>query len=514
MKAGWAAVCGMTVLLLLGALAGTWVAAPGPTERVSVASSGAQANGLSDHPSVSADGRFVAFEGANASNLVPNDTNGVADVFVRDRQLGTTERVSVDSAGGQSNNGSAFAAISADGRFVAFQSIASNLVPGDTNNQIDVFVHDRQTGTTTRASVKSDGNQVGGGGGVPAISADGRYVAFMSPDPGFVAGDTNGTWDIFVHDQQTGTTTRASVNSAGTGANDISTSPALSGDGRFVAFVSAASNLVGNDTNGVPDMFVRDQQTGVTERVSVNSSGAEGNGPSGAVGADHHSYLSAAGRFVAFSSKASNLVAGDTNSAADVFVRDRQLGTTERVSVDSAGSQSNGDSFFPALSADGRFVTFGSVASNLVAGDNNGVADVFVHDRRTGITSRVSVASDGTEGNGPSAQGDGGFEPPAISGDGRVVGFASFASNLVAGDTNATADTFVDVVGRMCTIGDVDGDGTVSSIDAALVLQYGAGLLGSLPCQSSADVNGDGHIDAIDAVLILQFSAGLLPHFV
>ncbi len=374
MKAGWAAICGMAVLLLLGALAGTGLAAPGPTERVSVASSGAQANGLSDHPTLSADGRFVAFEGANASNLVPNDTNGVADVFVRDRKLGTTERVSVDSAGGQSNNGSAFAAISADGRFVAFQSVASNLVPGDTNNQIDVFVHDRQTGTTTRVSVKSDGSQVGVGGGAPAISADGRYVAFMSPDPGFVPGDTNGTWDIFVHDQQTGATTRASVDSAGNGANDISTSPALNADGRFVGFVSSASNLVANDTNGVPDVFVHDQQTGVTERVSVSSSGVEANGPSGVIGADHHSYLSADGRYVAFSSKASNLVPGDSNGAADIFVRDRQPGVTERVSVDSSGGQSNGDSFFPEISADGRFVTFGSVASNLVAGDTNGVA--------------------------------------------------------------------------------------------------------------------------------------------
>lgn len=287
MKAGWAVVCGMAVPTLLGALAGTGIAAPAPTERVSVDSSGAQANGLSDHPTISADGRFVAFEGANASNLVPSDTNGVADVFVRDRQLGTTERVSVDSAGGQSNSGSAFAAISADGRFVAFQSVASNLVPGDTNSQIDVFVHDRQTGATTRESVKSDGSQVGTGGGAPAISADGRYVAFMSPDPGFVAGDTNGTWDVFVHDQQTGTTSRASVDSAENGANDISTSPALNADGRFAGFVSAASNLVANDTNGVADVFVHDQQTGVTERVSASSSGGEGNAPSGAVGADH-----------------------------------------------------------------------------------------------------------------------------------------------------------------------------------------------------------------------------------
>ncbi|MFQ5723931.1 MAG: TolB family protein [Terriglobia bacterium] len=448
----------------------------GAITRVSVDSSGAQANGLSDRPSLSADGRYVAFEGANASNLVPGDTNGVADVFVHDRQTGIIVRVSVDSAGAQSNNGSAFASLSADGRLVAFQSIATNLVPGDTNGQIDVFVHDRDADgdgvfdepgaiTTTRVSVDSSGAQVSIGGGAPSLSADGRYVAFMSPASDLVPGDTNGTWDVFVHDRQTGATTRVSVDSSGAEGNSLSTSPALSADGRFVAFASAASNLVAGDTNGAIDVFVHDRDAdgdGVfdepgaitTTRVSVDSGGAQGNNNSGVLGSDEDRFISADGRFVAFVSAASNLVPGDTNGFTDVFVHDRQTGITTRVSVDSGGVQANAASFSPQINPDGRFVVFGSLASNLVTGDTNGFADVFVHDRDAdgdgvfdepgGIsTTRVSVSNSCEQGNDHSAQGDAGFEPPALSADGRFVAFASFASNLVASDTNGFWDIFV-----------------------------------------------------------------------
>jgi Tol biopolymer transport system component len=472
----------------LGLLTGAGLAAPGLTERVSVSTSGAQANGLSDRPTLSADGRFVAFEGANASNLVPNDTNNVADVFVRDRQLGSTERISVDSAGVESNNGSAFAAVSADGRFVAFQSIATNLVPSDTNNQIDVFVHDRQTDVTSRVSVTSDGSQATIGGGAPAISADGRYVAFLSNGHDLIAGDTNGTVDIFVHDRQTGTTTRVSVDSAGGQGNGQSIAPALSSDGGFVAFVSEASNLVAGDTNGVADVFVHDLQTGAASRVSLATGGGQGNGLSGSAGADHDGYLSADGRFVAFSSAAANLVAGDTNGFADVFVHDRQTGVTSRVSVVTGGGQSNGESFFPTISGDGRFVAFGSLASNLVTGDTNGVADVFVNDRQTGATSRVSVDSGDVQGNGHSPQGDGGFEPPAISSDGSLVAFGSFASNLVPGDTNGTWDIFAHQlaggVGGMAQLPDVSGSPLKrpggSGANAGVLVGVAAGVVAAL----------------------------------
>jgi len=433
----------LQAIALAALMPGTNFASLGITERISVNSTGCQANGLTDRPSISADGRYVAFEGANASNLVPGDTNNVADVFVHDRETGVTSRVSVGVEQIQSNNGNAFAAISADGRYVAFQSIATNLITGDTNGQIDVFVHECHTGVTSRVSVRSGGAQVSIGGGAPAISGDGRYVAFMSPAPDLVVGDNNGTWDVFVHDRQTSVTTRVSVSSSGTQGNGPSTSPAISSNSRYVAFFSAASDLVPNDTNGTSDVFVHDRQTGITTCVSINSNGAQGNNSSGMLGSDHDSYISGDGRYVTFSSAASNLVADDVNGVIDVFVHDRQTGATTRVSANNAGIQANGDSFFPTISADGLHVAFGSFASNLVADDNNGVADVFVHDRQTGTTSRVSVSSTRVQGNNHSSQGDGGFEAPVISSDGRYVAFASAASNLVPGDSNGWWDVFV-----------------------------------------------------------------------
>jgi Tol biopolymer transport system component len=284
----------------------------------------------------------------------------------------------VDSSGNQANGaGSQEAAISADGRYVAFDSYATNLVPGDTNHPGDVFVHDRQTGATELVSVDSSGNQGNGGGSYrPAISADGRYVAFDSYAADLVPGDTNGSNDVFVHDRQTGTTERVNVDSAGNqGDGGDSQGAAISADGRFVAFQSGATNLVPGDTNGNFDVFVHDRQTGATELVSVDSAGNQGGG---------HSYgaaISADGRYVAFESEASNLVPGDTNGSNDVFVHDRQTGVTELVSVGISGSLGDGASNNAAISTDGRYVAFESGATNLVPGDTNGNFDVFVRDR-------------------------------------------------------------------------------------------------------------------------------------
>src|SRR5438132_6325767 len=261
-------------LVLLTALWGRSAGAQ-TTERVSVASDGTtEGNDASLGSALSADGRFVAFDSA-ATERVAGDTNVASDVLVHDRQTGTTERVSVASDGTQGNGSSgllSFAfppALSADGRFVAFVSFAANLVAGDTNGATDVFVHDRQTGTTERVSVASDGTQGDGTSSSSALSADGRFVAYHSAATTLVAGDTNGATDVFVHDRQTGTTERVSVASGGTQGNGISAAPALSGDGRFVAFHSTATNLVAGDTNGAPDVFVHDRQAGTTERVSV-----------------------------------------------------------------------------------------------------------------------------------------------------------------------------------------------------------------------------------------------------
>ncbi len=437
------------------------------TSRVSVDTSGAQGNDDSYIPSVSADGRYVAFH-SNAANLVGGDTNGIWDVFVHDRLSGTTERVSVDSSGAQGNSGSFDSSISADGRYVAFWSVASNLVAGDTNGYHDVFIHDRLSGTTERVSVDSSGAEGDAGSSHPSISDDGRYVAFFSNASNLAAGDTNGADDVFVHDRQSGMTERVSVDSNGAQGNTNSDVPSISADGRCVAFESFASNLVAGDTNGCPDIFVHDRQNGTTERVSIDSNGAQGNNDSNWVPS-----ISADGRYVAFQSYATNLVVGDTNNTYDVFVRDRQSGTTERVSIDSSGVQGHGDSFIPSISADGRYVAFTSGAPNLVAGDTNGWADIFIHDRLIGANELVSVDSSGRQGNDHSYG-------PSISGDGRYVAFWSWASNLVGGDTNGVLDVFLrdrERIGTKYCTSTVNSTGSPADLSASGSASSGTGDL-------------------------------------
>jgi Tol biopolymer transport system component len=421
------------------------------TKLVSVSSSGAQAQGDSYAPALSADGRYVAFY-SNASNLVPGDIHASADVLVRDRETGVTERAGPDDAGLERLSIGPFRipAISADGRCVAFTSGNTDVVLGDTNDVTDVFVRDRQIGLTQRVSVSSAGEQANGDSGLaPALSADGRFVAFVSEATNLVPGDTNGILDVFVHDRQTRVTERVNVDTAGMQANGSGLTLAISADGRVVAFESSATNLVPGDTNGVSDVFVHDRQTGVTERVSVDSGGAQANDTS------DEPAISADGRFVAFVSVATNLVSGDTNGVGDVFVHDRQTGVTERVSVDSAGAQANDIpvAYFPAISADGRFIAFTSAAKNLVRGDTGTFQNVFVHDRQTGITERVSVNSLGVQADADSFQ-------PALSADGRVVAFESPAHNLVGGDANGFADVFVRAPcsGAECVLGDTSAN--------------------------------------------------------
>jgi len=407
------------------------------TERVSVSSAGLEGNAYSTgHLSISADGRYVAFE-SDASNLVSDDTEGSRDIFVHDRQTGATERVSVSRVGGQGNGGSEGASMSADGRYVAFHSGASNLVLGDANRQMDVFVRDRQKGVTERVSVASDGTQGNLSSVCASISADGRFVAYASHASKLVPGDTNDVSDVFVHDRQTGVTERVSVSSAGTQGNGdcLEWKPAsISADGRFVAFGSYASNLVAGDTNRHSDIFVHDRHSGQTTRVSVSGTWAQG---------DEDSFwpsISADGRFVAFYSSATNLVPGDTNDMSDIFVRDRQKGVTERVSVSSTGDQGKDISEAPSISVDGRYVGFRSLASNLVPGDTNDMSDIFVRDRQTGLTERVSVSSAGDQGRSGSWVN---WFAPSISADGRYVAFEPFTASLVPGDTNEMSDVYV-----------------------------------------------------------------------
>jgi Tol biopolymer transport system component len=338
--------------------------------------------------------------------------------------------VSIGQSGRQSNAESGAPAISADGRRVAFLSYASNLAVGDTNATSDVFVRNLETGVTLRVSVGPDGRQANLGSYAVALSADGRRVAFESSASNLVVGDTNVTSDVFVRNLETRVTRRVSVGSSARQGNGGSDSPAISADGQFVAFRSSASNLAAGDTNRKDDVFVRNRKTGVTLRVSVGPGGQQANGTS------RFPAISADGRRVAFASVASNLVAGDTNRKDDVLVRNRETGVTQRVSVGSSGQEADGFSYFPAISPGGRRVAFASIASNLFAGDTNAVPDVFVRNLETGVTRLVSVGQGGQLANGASLF-------PAICAEWRRVAFESSASNLVAGDTNATSDVFV-----------------------------------------------------------------------
>ncbi len=281
-----------------------------------------------------------------------------------------TMRVSVSSGGTPGNADSRSPAISADGRYVAFVSDATNLVPGDTNNFCDrngdslynencpdVFVHDRRTALTERVSLSSSEAQANGGSSYPAVSADGRYVAFASTAGNLVTGDSNGYEDVFVRDRLAGQTERLSVSSSEVQANGASTSPAMSADGRYVAFAAHASNLVSGDDNGCVDVFVRDRQTGQTERVSVKSGGLQVRYPLLLCFSEFPS-LSADGRYVAFQSAAADLVPDDTNNTLDVFVHDR---VTRRPAGFFASNGAQGNAYPRARpSRDGRYVTFSS----------------------------------------------------------------------------------------------------------------------------------------------------------
>lgn len=445
----------------------------GVVDRPSVPDDQAEAEGNSFSPAISADGRFVAFVSL-ATNLVAGDTNGLRDVFLRDTCRGapapctpSTTRISVASDGTEAN-GDAFGppSISPDGRFVAFDSFADNLVPGDTNGTSDVFLRDTCIGaagctpSTILVSVASDGTQGADFSGSPFVSASGRFVAFLSTSTNLVSGDTNAATDVFLRDTCIGaaactpSTIRVSLASDGTQGNQTSFNASLSADGRFVVFESSASNLVSGDTNGTDDIFLHDTCIGAvgctpsTIRVSVGAGGAQ---------ATDFSFLpriSANGRFVVFTSFANNLIASDLNPGHDVFLFDTCFGalgctpSTTRVSVSATEGEPDAPNGGPAtggavMSADGRFIAYGSRATNLVAGDTNGTFDIFVRDtclNAVGCTPsnlRVSVALDG------GTQASNRSDLPAISADGRFVAFQSCAADLLPADNNNECDVFL-----------------------------------------------------------------------
>ncbi len=383
---------------------------------------------------MSPDGRYLAFQ-SDATNLVPGDTNGWTDIFLKDLQSGGVTRISTDASGAQAVSGGSMApTFSADGRYVAFVSNATNLVAGDTNATFDVFVKDLQSGSITRVSTDSSGAQGGVYSLSPVFSPDGRYVAFQSAAANLVAGDTNSNEDLFLKDLQSGAITRINTDSSGAQAVGGSSShPVFSADGRYVAFSSNANNLVSGDTNGVGDIFLRDLQTGAVTRISTDVAGVQASGGGSSV-----PIFSPDGRYVAFASSATNLVPSDTNGVQDVFLKDLQTGNINRINTDASGMQaSGGGSYTPKFSPDSRHVVFGSNANNLVPGDTNGLLDAFVKDIKTGAIVRLST-------NAASAQATGGGSMvPQFSPDGEYVIFESAANNLVAGDTNGVQDVIL-----------------------------------------------------------------------
>jgi Tol biopolymer transport system component len=422
----------LIVLAVLASSSPAWGATAPRTRRASVSADDQQVDQPSYYPAISRTGRFVVFE-SGSPDLVPGDTNGVTDVFVRDMQERTTTRVSVRSNGRQGNGGSGYASISATGRFVVFFSEATNLVKGDDNGKSDVFVHDRKTGATSLVSVNRRGRPGNDHSAYGSISNDGRYVAFQSDASNLVKGDDNSYVDAFVRDRTLGRTVRVSVNSNGKqGDGNVSYMPpgAISGDGRIVVFTSSAKTLVRGDRNNADDVFAHDLSTGKTRRVSVSSAGEEGEEQS------HSPAVSADGRYVVFTSFAPNLVGSDGNGDPDVFVHDLTTGRTRRVSLSSTGTEGIMGADYGTISSDGRYVAFSSYSSDLVDDDTNGMPDMFLRDRRTGTTVRVSLRSNGAESEGPSGFG-------LLSADGRFVAFQSEAEDLIANDTNGMTDIYV-----------------------------------------------------------------------
>ncbi|MFE0042724.1 TolB family protein [Streptomyces albireticuli] len=409
-------------------------ARPARTGVVSAATDGTWADGESLVGSVSADGRFAVFE-SRATNLVPGKPD-LRNVYVKDLRSGALEQVSVATDGTRADGPSYNASISGDGRYVVFTSEAGNLAPGQNPaGGLDVFVRDRRTGRTDALLTNAAGTRASNRD--PSISADGRFVAFASTRSDLVPGDTNEVADVFVQDRVRGTVRRVSVAADGSQANGFSASPVISADGGTVGFKSAARLVPEPDEGGrllaphprARAFYVHELRTGRTQRGAQALDG-------GAVAATGSIALSPDGRYALYSSVSASIVPDDTNGKTDVFAKDLRTGRTQRLSVAPDGSQADEGSYDGAvMSADGRTAYFTSTATNLVPGDTNGHQDLFARDLRTGAVERLNLAPDG-------AQDDGDASGVSVDLTGRVVVFGSSGGNLVPGDVNGVHDVF------------------------------------------------------------------------
>ena len=402
---------------------------PAQTTLLSRGLNGRPANADSGTAKVSADGNRIAF-GSLASNLVRGDTRNTPDLFVFTRSTGEITLVTRGVNGAQADGASRVNDISSTGRFVAFDSTATNLVPNDTNGASDIFVRDLQRGRTERISVPAGGGQADNVSFRPAISANGRFVAFDSFASNMIPDDTSGGIDIFLRDRWEHTTTRVSVGINGVEQDGEADSPVISADGQTICYDTNSTNLVPGDVNGMGDVYCYNRATQTPELISASHDGSPTEAFSGVGGVSAH------GRYVAFTTLSSNIVPGDTNGQADVFVRDRRTDTTVRVSVATNGTEGDLESFWPSISDDGKVVSFDSHATTLIPHDTNGKFDVFVHFIDSGVTRRVSVSSSGAQGNDATLVSN-------LSGDGRFAVFQTGATNLVPNDTNGHADVLL-----------------------------------------------------------------------
>lgn len=375
------------------------------------------------------DARWILFH-SDANNLVVGDTNNSQDVFLFNRILCDTTRISMAYDGTQANGNSVAGGISADGRFIVYASFASNIVPNDTNDRSDIFLYDRQAGTTTLISLNQAGQQGNQNSVSPIISDDGRYIAFSSQATNLIPTDTSHLDDVYLYDRQLNHLELISISLSGSGGNGGSSPSDVSTDGRYILFTSSASNLHSNDTSNDADIYLRDRQLNLTILVSVNNTGQKGNSYS------RYASMSDDGRYIAFESSASNLVVPDTNALSDIFLRDLQTNQVTRINLRRDGSQSFSGAYNPVISNDGRYVVFSSEDRYLDPNGSNGWDDVFLYDRQTSQMRLVSLSEHGRAGNRPSGTF---YSIPLVSADGQWVIYASQATNLVSNVTLSTS---------------------------------------------------------------------------